>query len=444
MELDFSTMLSTLWVLIAAFMVFLMHSGFAMVESGFARTKNVVNVLTKNLATVAIGTVIYFVVGFALMFGSSTGGFLGSSGFFLSGLNEMDFGIPSMAFWVFQAMFAATCATIVSGAVAERVRFSAYLLFTIVMVAFIYPVVGHWVWGGGWLSGLGFHDFAGSTVVHSVGAWGALIFAAMLGPRIGKFRADGTVQPIFAHSLPLGALGVFILWFGWFGFNGGSTLDATTPALADIIAATVVGGAAGGLGAMLFTWLRHGHADASLTLNGVLAGLVGITAGADVFTIPGSLAAGIIAGVILVLAVELLDKVLKIDDVVGAIPVHGFCGLWGTLAVGLFATDGGLFYGGGLSLLGAQVVGAAATLAWVAVTSLIALLVIKAIVGLRVSEEEEVQGLDLSEHGMIAYGDFMLHNLGDFRRAVNTHAAATRAFNGNGNRVKVGGESVIS
>ncbi len=444
MELDLGVAVSTLWVLIAAFMVFLMHSGFAMVESGFARTKNVVNVLAKNLATVSIGTIAFFLAGFALMFGADFGGFVGTSGFLLSGLEEMDFGIPSMAFWVFQAMFAATCATIVSGAVAERVRLVAYLIFAVAMAAIIYPVVGHWVWGGGWLSELGFHDFAGSTVVHSVGAWGALVFAALLGPRIGKYRTDGTVQPIFAHSLPLGALGVFILWFGWFGFNGGSTLDGTTPALAEIIAVTALGGAGGGLGAMVFSWIRHGHSDLSFALNGVLGGLVGITAGADVLSLAGGLAAGLIAGALLVLAVEFLDKVLKVDDVVGAVPVHGFCGVWGTLAVGLFATDGGLFYGGGLSLLGVQAIGIVATFAWVGAASLVALLIIKAIVGLRVSEEEEIQGLDLAEHGMIAYGDFMLHNLGDFRRSVNTHATAARVLNGNGSRAKLEGESVIS
>jgi len=442
MELD--VVVSTLWVLIAAFLVFLMHSGFAMVESGFARTKNVVNVLTKNVATVAIGTIAFFVAGFAFMFGNDAGGFIGTSGFLLSGINEMDFGIPSMAFWVFQAMFAATCATIVSGAVAERVRLLAYLVFAVIMAAFIYPVVGHWVWGGGWLSELGFHDFAGSTVVHSVGAWGALVFAALLGPRIGKYGADGKVQPIFAHSLPLGALGVFILWFGWFGFNGGSTLDATTPALADIIAVTALGGAAGGLGAMIVSWLRHGRPDLSIALNGILGGLVGITAGADAFSPVGGILAGAIAGAILVLGVEFLDKVLKIDDVVGAVPVHGFCGLWGTLAVGLFATDGGLFYGGGASLLGVQAVGAVAAFAWTAVASLVVLGIIKAVVGLRVSEAEEVEGLDLAEHGMIAYGDFMLHNLGDFRRSVNTHAATVRALNGNGSRAKLEGESLVS
>jgi len=436
MEVDYGVFLSTVWVLIAAFLVFLMHAGFAMVESGFARTKNVVNILMKNVATVAIGTITFLIVGFAFMFGADTSGFIGLSGFFLSGIEDMDFGIPSMAFWVFQAMFAATCATIVSGAIAERVKFSAYLIFTVVIASFIYPAVGHWVWGGGWLSELGFHDFAGSTVVHSVGGWAALIFAALLGPRIGKYGADGKVQPIFGHSLPLGALGVLLLWFGWFGFNGGSTLDAFAESLPTVIAVTALGGAAGGAAAMLFSWLRHGHADASLTLNGILAGLVGITAGADVFSPMGGLVTGALAGIILVLAVEFLDNVLKVDDAVGAIPVHGICGLVGTLAVGLFAVDGGLFYGGGTSLLLTQLIGAAAVFAWTVALSFVTLMVIKALVGLRVSTSVEVEGLDMAEHGAIAYGDFMLHSLSDFRRSVNTHSATSRA---NGSR-KLAGE----
>ena len=444
-DLDYGVIINTLWVLVAAFMVFLMHAGFAMVESGFSRTKNVVNVLMKNVVTVAIGAVAFFVAGFAIMFGESSGGIFGTSGFLLSGLESMDFGVTSMSFWVFQAMFAATCATIVSGAIAERVRFGAYVLFAVVMSAFIYPVVGHWVWGGGWLAQMGFYDFAGSTVVHSTGAWGALIFAALLGPRLGKYAKDGTVQPMFAHSLPLGALGVLILWFGWFGFNGGSTLDATIPELADIIAVTVLGGAAGGLSSMLFSYLRHGYSDASLTLNGVLAGLVGITAGANVLAPWSALLIGAVAGVILVLAVEFIDKVLKVDDVVGAVSVHGICGLFGTVVLGLFSTDGGLFYGGGLSLLVTQIIGAAAVFGWTGVTSLITLGVIKAIMGLRVSAKEEVEGLDVTEHGMIAYGDMMLHSLGDFRRSVNTHSATTRGpANGRKSGVQVPGEEPVA
>ena len=434
MELDVGVVISTLWVMVASFLVFLMHAGFAMVESGFARTKNVVNVLMKNVVTVAIGAIAFFLAGFAFMFGDSAGGLIGKSGFALTSIDGMDFGIPTIAFWVFQAMFAATCATIVSGAIAERVKLNAYFLFTVVMALFIYPVVGHWVWGGGWLANLGFQDFAGSTVVHSVGAWAAFVFAALLGPRLGKYRPDGTVQPMFAHNLPLGALGVLILWFGWFGFNGGSTVDGTTPDLAPIIAVTLLGGAGGGVSSMLVSKLRYGHSDASLTLNGVLAGLVGITAGANVFTLPAGLIVGAIAGVILVFAVDLIDRVLRIDDVVGAISVHGVCGAFGTLAVGLFSTSGGLFYGGGATLLGVQALGVVSVFAWTAVTSLVALAIIRVVMGgLRVSATDEAEGLDLAEHAMIAYGDMMLHSLGDFRRSVNTHATSVRsAANGKG------------
>ena len=427
MEAELSVVISTLWVMIAAFLVFLMHAGFAMVESGFARTKNVVNVLMKNVVTVAAGAIGFFLAGFALMFGQSAGGLVGTTGFALTGTDSMDFGIPTIAFWVFQAMFAATCATIVSGAVAERVRISAYFLFTVVMTVLVYPVVGHWVWGGGWLGSLGFHDFAGSTVVHSVGGWAALIFAALLGPRLGKYRPDGSVQPMFAHNLPLGALGVLILWFGWFGFNGGSTVDGTTPDIAPIIAVTLLGGAGGAISSMLVSKLRYGRSDASLTLNGILAGLVGITAGANVFTLPAGLIVGAVAGALLVYAVDVIDRVLRVDDVVGAISVHGVCGAFGTLAVGLFSTSGGLFHGGGLTLLGVQALGVAAVMAWTALASLAALGIIRATVGLRVSAAVESEGLDLAEHGMIAYGDMMLHSLGDFRRSVNTHSASVRA-----------------
>ncbi|HEY8418392.1 MAG TPA: hypothetical protein VIK93_10220, partial [Limnochordales bacterium] len=250
---QYDVVINTLWVLLAAFLVFIMHLGFAMVESGFTRAKNTVNILMKNVVTVFIGVVVYYLVGFAFMFGDSRAGFIGLSYFGLNGASRFDAGIPVMAFWVFQAMFAATCATIVSGVVAERVRFKAYLAFAVLMTAIIYPVVGHWVWGGGWLAQLGFMDFAGSTVVHSVGAWGGLVFARILGPRLGKYGPQGQVVPMAGHSMPLATIGVLLLWFGWFGFNGGSTIDGTTAAVADIIAATMMGGAAGGLAAMLYT-----------------------------------------------------------------------------------------------------------------------------------------------------------------------------------------------
>lgn len=395
--------IDTVWVLLAAFMVFLMQLGFAMVEVGFTRGKNSLNILMKNVVDCCTGAVVFFIVGFAIMFGTSQGGFTGSSGFFLSGAENFDFGVPTMVFWVFQAVFAATAATIVSGAVAERLKFSAYILSTIFITAITYPIVGHWIWGGGWLEQLGFLDFAGSTVVHSVGAFAGLIAAYMVGPRRGKY-VDKKVNAIPGHNIPLGGFGVFILWFGWFGFNGGSTISATDPALASIIVVTLLGGAAGAIGSILFTWIRFGKPDPSLVLNGILAGLVGITAGADVFTPTGALITGFFAGIIMIIGVELLDKRVKIDDPVGAISVHGIAGAFGTLSVGLFALGDGLFYGGGASLLLIQVVGVLAVLVWTLALTGGSLFVIgKLVGGLRVDEQEEKAGLDISEHGMHAY-----------------------------------------
>ena len=395
--------IDTVWVLLAAFMVFLMQLGFAMVEVGFTRGKNSLNILMKNVVDCCTGAVVFFIVGFAIMFGTSQGGFTGSSGFFLSGAENFDFGVPTMVFWVFQAVFAATAATIVSGAVAERLKFSAYILSTIFITAITYPIVGHWIWGGGWLEQLGFLDFAGSTVVHSVGAFAGLIAAYMVGPRKGKY-VDKKVNAIPGHNIPIGGFGVFILWFGWFGFNGGSTISATDPALASIIVVTFLGGAAGAIGSILFTWIRFGKPDPSLVLNGILAGLVGITAGADVFTPTGALITGFFAGIIMIIGVELLDKRVKIDDPVGAISVHGIAGAFGTLSVGLFAVGDGLFYGGGASLLLIQVVGVLAVLVWTLALTGGSLFVIgKLVGGLRVDEQEEKAGLDISEHGMHAY-----------------------------------------
>ncbi|RQD77987.1 MAG: ammonium transporter [Candidatus Syntrophonatronum acetioxidans] len=395
--------IDTVWVLLAAFMVFLMQLGFAMVEVGFTRGKNSLNILMKNVVDCCTGAVVYFIIGFAIMFGTSLGGFIGSNGFFLSGAENFDFGVPTMVFWVFQAVFAATAATIVSGAVAERLKFSAYILSTIFITAITYPIVGHWIWGGGWLEQLGFLDFAGSTVVHSVGAFAGLIAAYMVGPRRGKY-VDKKVNAIPGHNIPLGGFGVFILWFGWYGFNGGSTISATDPALASIIVVTFLGGAAGAIGSILFTWIRFGKPDPSLVLNGILAGLVGITAGADVFTPTGALITGFFAGIIMIIGVELLDKRVKIDDPVGAISVHGIAGAFGTLSVGLFAVGDGLFYGGGFSLLLIQVIGVLVVLVWTLALTGVSLLVISKLVGgLRVDDQEEKAGLDISEHGMHAY-----------------------------------------
>ncbi|WP_274308307.1 ammonium transporter [Solibacillus daqui] len=389
--------INLVWVMLGAFFVFFMHAGFAMVEAGFTRSKNAVNILMKNVLTISIGGIVYFVVGYAIMFGDSTGGFIGTTGFALSGVEDI-------AFFVFQAMFAATCATIISGAVAERTNIVAYMALVVVMTAVVYPVVGHWVWqGNGWLTALGFTDFAGSTVVHLTGAVGALVVAAMVGPRIGKY-AKGVVNVIPGHSIPLGALGVFILWLGWYGFNGASTLAADPSSVPGVIANTFLSASAGVIATAIYTRFRYGYIDGSLTLNGALAGLVSITAGAANLSIVGAIAAGFIGGIILVEAVRFVEHKLRIDDPVGAIAVHGIAGIWGTLAVGLFdITGGGLFYGGGATLLGVQALGVAAVIAWTASTVAIATLVIKAFIPLRVTNEEEIEGLDIAEHGAYAY-----------------------------------------
>lgn len=389
--------INLVWVMLGAFFVFFMHAGFAMVEAGFTRSKNAVNILMKNVLTISIGGIVYFTVGFAIMFGDSAGGFIGTTGFALSGVEDV-------AFFVFQAMFAATCATIISGAVAERTNIVFYMALVVVMTAIVYPIVGHWVWqGNGWLTALGFVDFAGSTVVHLTGAVGALVVAAMVGPRIGKY-AKGVVNVIPGHSIPLGALGVFILWLGWYGFNGASTLAADPSSVPGVIANTFLSASAGVIATAIYTRFRYGYIDGSLTLNGALAGLVSITAGAANLSILGAISAGFIGGIILVEAVRFVEHKLRVDDPVGAVAVHGVAGIWGTLAVGLFdVTGGGLFYGGGATLLGVQGLGVAAVITWTASTVAIATLVIKAFIPLRVTSEEEIEGLDIAEHGAYAY-----------------------------------------
>ncbi|HEY4623381.1 ammonium transporter [Solibacillus sp. FSL R7-0668] len=389
--------INLVWVMLGAFFVFFMHAGFAMVEAGFTRSKNAVNILMKNVLTISIGGIVYFAVGFAIMFGDSAGGFIGTTGFALSGVEDV-------AFFVFQAMFAATCATIISGAVAERTNIVFYMALVVVMTAIVYPIVGHWVWqGNGWLTALGFVDFAGSTVVHLTGAVGALVVAAMVGPRIGKY-AKGVVNVIPGHSIPLGALGVFILWLGWYGFNGASTLAADPSSVPGVIANTFLSASAGVIATAIYTRFRYGYIDGSLTLNGALAGLVSITAGAANLSILGAISAGFIGGIILVEAVRFVEHKLRVDDPVGAVAVHGVAGIWGTLAVGLFdVTGGGLFYGGGATLLGVQALGVAAVITWTASTVAIATLVIKAFIPLRVTSEEEIEGLDIAEHGAYAY-----------------------------------------
>ncbi len=413
-----ATAIDTVWTLLAALLVFFMQAGFAMVETGFTRAKNACNILMKNLMDFSLGSLIYWLIGFGIMFGTSAGGLFGTDGFFLStGDPASGDGLWQYTFWLFQCVFAATAATIVSGAVAERTKFVGYLFYTVFIMGLIYPVVGHWTWGGGWLSGLGFTDFAGSTVVHSVGGWAALIGAIMVGPRLGKYNADGSSNVIAGHSIPLGALGVFILWFGWFGFNAGSTTAGTNLSIATIAVTTNLAASAGAVAAMFMTWIKFGKPDTSMALNGALAGLVGITAGCASVSPLSAIVIGLVAGILVVISISFFDSVLKIDDPVGAISVHGVCGAWGTLAVGLFAeaqfgaASGagdvtGLFFGGGLGLLGTQLIGIVAVFFWVAITSLIVFSLTKAVTGLRVSDEEQLKGLDIDEHGMEAYSGF--------------------------------------
>ncbi|MBN2403073.1 MAG: ammonium transporter [Spirochaetes bacterium] len=408
--------INVVWTLVAAFLVFFMQAGFAMVEVGFTRAKNAGNILMKNLMDFSVGSIVFFILGFGLMFGESIAGFIGGSKFFLSHAGTADgSGLWEYAFWLFQCVFAATAATIVSGAMAERTKFVSYLVYSIIISAIIYPVSGHWIWGGGWLAGLGFIDFAGSTVVHSVGGWAAMVGAIILGPRLGKYGPDGKPKAIPGHNIPLAALGVFILWFGWFGFNAGSTTSGENLSIGFIAVNTNLAAAAGSITAMFTIWIKSGKPDVSMSLNGALAGLVAITAGCAAVSPVSAIIIGLIAGVVVVLAVELFDFVLKIDDPVGAISVHGVCGALGTLLVGLFAEAkyagegiNGLFFGGGLKLLGIQALGVVLVFLWVVVTMLIVFTIIKHTVGLRVTREEELKGLDIDEHGMEAYSGFQI------------------------------------
>ncbi len=400
--------IDTLWVLLGAVLVFFMQAGFAMVETGFTRAKNSGNIIMKNLMDFSLGTIVFYVIGFGLMFGS--GKFVGQLDFFVKG--DYSGSYPTYAFLIFQTVFCATAATIVSGAMAERTKFSSYCIYSVIISALIYPISGHWIWGGGWLAEMGFHDFAGSTAVHMVGGVAAIIGAKILGPRIGKYDKEGNPKAIPGHSLTLGALGVFILWFCWFGFNGGSTVslsgDDTILSAAKIFITTNLAAAVAATAAMAVTWIKYKKPDVSMTLNGALAGLVGITAGCDAVTPFGAIIIGLLSGIVVVYAVEFVEKKLKIDDPVGAFSVHGVCGALGTILVGFFATDGGLLYGGGTSLLTVQVIGVASVIAWVTITMTIVFLVIKKTVGLRVTEKEEIAGLDLEEHGLDnAYADFM-------------------------------------
>lgn len=395
------TDVDTLWTCLAAFLVFFMQAGFAMVETGFTRAKNACNILMKNAMDFSLGSLTYWLVGFGLMFGVSNGLF-GTSDF-LFDAGEDSFG---WAFLIFQTVFCATAATIVSGAMAERTKFVSYLFYTVGITVLVYPIFGSWAWGSlwngsGWLENLGFHDFAGSTVVHSVGGWAALAGTLVLGPRLGKYRGSKIV-PIPGHNIPLAALGVFILWLGWFGFNPGSTTAVGGGSFAFIAVTTNIAAATGAVVAMGTSWLLFKKPDPSFTLNGALAGLVAITAGCDVIPVPYAALTGALAGAIVVLACVFFDRI-RVDDPVGAISVHGVCGAWGTLAVGLFAANDGLLAGGGLGLLSTQLVGITTAFVWAFTISGAIFLAIKHTIGLRVSAAEEMEGLDVTEHGMLGY-----------------------------------------
>jgi Amt family ammonium transporter len=421
--------MDTLWTLIAGMLVFFMNLGFACVESGLCRAKNTVTIMAKNFVVFAASSIAFLVLGWGLMFGDGNP-FFGTQGlWFVGGADSSPAmgdaykgvyssinwaGVPLWTKFFFQLVFAGTAATIVSGAVAERIRFGAFYMFTFLLVGIIYPITGHWIWGGGWLAKLGMFDFAGSTVVHSVGGWAALAGVIVLGPRIGKYSKDGKVLPLPGHSLALATIGVFVLWFGWFGFNPGSTMAADAGAIGRIAVATNTAAAAAAISASMTAWMLLGKPDLSMILNGALAGLVAITAPCAFVSIPSSLIIGLIAGVLVVLSVLFFDKV-KLDDPVGATSVHLVCGVFGTICVGLFAQDhftpnttgNGLLFGGGAGLLMAQLAGIIGVGVFVFVVSMVFWKIIDAIIGVRVSAEEEMEGLDIGEHGNVAYPDFV-------------------------------------
>ncbi|MEA3346572.1 MAG: ammonium transporter [Candidatus Auribacterota bacterium] len=409
-----ATAINTVWTLVAAFLVFFMQPGFAMVETGFTRAKNAANILMKNLMDFSIGSIAFFVIGFGIMFGTDVFGLFGKDGFFLSSANTATGeGMWQYAYWIFQAVFAATAATIVSGAMAERTKFPAYLIYSVFICALIYPVVGHWIWGGGWLAAKGMIDFAGSTVVHSVGGWAALAGAMLVGPRLGKYNKNGSSNAIPGHNIPLAALGVFILWFGWFGFNAGSTTAGTDLSIAVIAVTTNLAAAAGAITAMITVWIQFGKPDTSMALNGALAGLVAITAPCANVSPISAIIIGTAAGVIVVLSVEFIDKVLHVDDPVGAISVHGVCGAFGTLAAGLFAEEAyggvnGLFFGGGIGQFITQLTGVISVFVWTFGSACALFYLVKKTIGLRASDQEQLKGLDISEHGMESYAGFQI------------------------------------
>ncbi len=402
------TNLNFVWTLIAAALVFFMQAGFAMVESGFTRAKSACNIMMKNLLDFSMGSLAFWAIGFGLMFGTTKTGWFGTTDFFLSGWGGPDGDPWVLAFWMFQCVFAATAATIVSGAVAERTKFTGYLLYSAVVCAFIYPVFGSWAWGSllngnGWLEGMGFIDFAGSTVVHSIGGWCALAGAIVLGPRKGKYGPKGEIRAIPGHNIPMAAIGVFILWLGWFGFNPGSTTTGDT-SIAMIFVNTNLSAAGGVISAMLVSWIMFKKPDIGMSLNGALAGLVGITAGCANVSPTSSVIIGLISGVLVVLSVVTIDR-MHIDDPVGAVSVHGVCGAWGTLAAGLFNMEGVT-----AAIMTTQVIGIVAAFVWAFGTAFILFKLISMTIGLRISEEDELLGVDIVEHGAHAYNDFQTMN----------------------------------
>ena len=415
--MEFSSV-NTIWVLLGAALVFFMQAGFSLCEAGFTRAKNTGNILMKNLMDFCIGTPCFWLVGFGIMFGAGTQLFGWIDPMIMKDYSHiLPAGVPLWAFAIFQTVFCATSATIVSGAMAERTKFSAYCIYSAAISLLIYPVSGHWIWGGGWLSQLGFHDFAGSTAVHMVGGVCACIGAWMLGPRIGKYDKNGKPKAILGHNITFAALGVFILWFCWFGFNGASTVamdsDAAVTSAGLIFFNTNLAAAVACCVTLIFTWIRYGKPDVSMTYNAALAGLVGITAGCDAVSPLGAAIMGIVFGIVIVLSVEFFDKVVKIDDPVGAVSVHGVCGSLGTIMVGLFATgvstEKGLFYGGGWHLLGTQALGVVSVAVYVAVVITVVFFILKKTIGLRVDAEHEITGLDVTEHGLLtAYAGFAM------------------------------------
>ncbi len=400
--------INNVWMMVSIFLVFIMHLGFGTLEAGLTRSKNTINIMFKNVMIVAIGLLTYTLLGFNLMYPGAefAGDFFGFAGFGVSlpenGLTPAyNIGYTYWTDFLFQAMFAATAATIVSGAVAERIKLNSFLIFSVLYVSFVYPITGMWKWGGGFLDALGFYDFAGSTLVHSVGGWAALVAVILLGPRIGKY--NGVSKAIEGHNIPLAFIGVFLLWFGWFGFNGGSVLSADAGTVSLVLVTTSLAAAAGAISAFFTSYAFFKSYDITMVLNGILAGLVGITAGADLMTVTDAIWIGIIAGILIVLAVIALDK-LRLDDPVGAIAVHLVCGIWGTMAVGIFGSKAGF------AQLGHQAIGVAAVGSFCLATSFSILFLLKKTIGLRVSELEEIEGLDLHEHGMNAYPDFRMND----------------------------------